>query len=465
MRKWSFSLLLVMSLVLAACGDEAAAPAATAVATAGAAATAPRPTMAMTAASVVSGTTGTAAVAPATSGSAAAGTVAPATAMGGTGARATVAPAAMTSGDPIVIGVSVAQTSNTALLGQEEVNGAKVAEAFFNARGGVNGRPIKLTYEDTAGDEMGAINAFQTQITKNRVVGIVGPTLSQQQFAAGPVANSAKVPVVGPSNTAKGIPAIGEYVRRISAPVNLIAPQSIRAAKNQNPNAKTAAVFYAQNDAFSVSETEVFQSSAKELGLTVATVQKFQTTDTDFTTQITAANATKPDIVIISGLAADGGNLVRQLRELGYKGAIVGGNGLNTANVFPVCKAQCDGIFIAQAYSPEADSDINKAFREAYRAQFNNTDPPQFAAQTFSAVQVFVEALKTIDSKTKINTMSVEDVRVALNKQLNDANVKYGTPLGDVGFDMQRELIQTQLYVAQIKMDANGTTGKFTFLK
>ena len=32
----------------------------------------------------------------------------------------------------------------------------------------------------------------------------------------------------------------------------------------------------------------------------------------------------KPDLVIISGLAADGGNLVKQLRELGYKGLIIG---------------------------------------------------------------------------------------------------------------------------------------------
>ncbi|MEG4275850.1 hypothetical protein QUA72_29050, partial [Microcoleus sp. M2_B4] len=55
----------------------------------------------------------------------------------------------------------------------------------------------------------------------------------------------------------------------------------------------------------------------------------------------------KPDLIIISGLAADGGNLIKQLRELGYTGVIIGGNGLNTSNVFPVCKALCDGVLIA----------------------------------------------------------------------------------------------------------------------
>jgi len=75
----------------------------------------------------------------------------------------------------------------------------------------------------------------------------------------------------------------------------------------------------------------------------LVTVQKFQTTDTDFQTQATNAINLKPDLVIISGLAMMEVT-VRQLRELGYKGLIIGGNGLNTSNVLSVCKALCDGI-------------------------------------------------------------------------------------------------------------------------
>jgi len=465
MRKWSLAWLVVLTLTLAACGADAgstatSAPAAPATTTGGAGAAATvKPTVAAAVTAATSGSAVAGAATPATSGSAAAGISATAT----KAPAAAAAPVAL-SGDPIPIGISVAQTSNTALLGQDEVNGAKVAEKYFNDHGGVNGRPIKLIYEDTAGDEQGAINAFTAQINKNKVVAIVGPTLSQQAFAADPVADKAKVPVVGPSNTADKIPGIGEYVRRVSAPVNAIAPTSIKAAIAQNPNIKNVAVFYAQNDAFSVNETAVFQSTAKDLKLNVVTVQKFQTTDTDFQAQITAALALKPDLAIVSGLATDGGNLVKQLRELGFKGSIVGGNGLNTTNIFPVCKAQCDGIFIAQAYSPEFASETNTGFKMEYQAQFGKV-PPQFAAQTFAGVQVVVEALKAIDAKTKISGMSLDDLRVALNKQINDTTVKYPTPLGDISFDMNRELIQSTLYVAQVKMNPDGMTGQLTFLK
>lgn len=357
----------------------------------------------------------------------------------------------------IPIGIGVAQTSNVSLLGQEEVAGAKIAEKYFNDKGGVNGTPIRLVFQDTAGDEQGAINAFQTLINRDRVVGIVGPTLSQQAFAADPIADKAKVPVLGPSNTAKGIPQIGEFVARVSAPVAIVAPNSVQAALKLNPQIKRVAVFYAQNDAFSKSETEIFQQTVKDKGLELVTVQKFQTTDTDFQTQATSGINLKPDLVIISGLAADGGNLVKQLRELGYKGLIIGGNGLNTSNVFPVCKALCDGILIAQAYSPEQPGEVNKAFRDAYQAQFKK-EPPQFSAQAFTAVQVFVEALKKVDTKKPLNQL-----RVDLNKAVLAGN--YSTPIGQISFSPEGEIFQQAFYVAQIKMDATGNNGKFVYLK
>lgn len=362
---------------------------------------------------------------------------------------------------PVQIGVSVAQTGNVALLGQEQVIGAKFAEQFLNSRGGINGTPFKLVFQDGGGDENTSINAFQNLINKDKVVGIVGPTLSQQAFAADPIAERAKVPVLGPSNTAKGIPQIGNFIARVSAPIAVVAPNAVKQALKLDPKIKKVAVLYAQNDAFSVSETGTFQETAKAQGLDVTTVQKFQTTDTDFTTQVTAVLNSGAQLAIISGLAADGGNLVKQLRQLGYKGLIVGGNGLNTSNMFPVCQKLCDGVIIAQAYSPAQSSPANQVFVKAYRAQYKK-DPPQFAAQAYAGVQVFVEALKAIDRKKKLNTWELPALRNELNKQLLLG--KYNTPLGEISFDKDGELNQKEFYVAQIKMK-DAKTGAFVYLK
>lgn len=362
----------------------------------------------------------------------------------------------------IPLGIAVAQTSNVSLLGQEQVTGAKIAEKFFNDQGGVNNIPIKLIFQDTAGDEQGAINAFNTLINQNQVVGIVGPTLSQQGFAADPIAERAGVPVLAPSNTAKGIPQIGQYIARVSAPVAVVAPNALEVALKQNPNIKKVAVFFAQNDAFSKSETETFQKAVQDRKLELVTVQKFQTTDTDFQSQATNAINLKPDLIIISGLAADGGNLVKQLRELGFQGLIIGGNGLNTSNLFSVCQDKCEGILIAQAYSPELENPVNKAFREAYKAQ-NQKEPPQFSAQAFTGVQVFVEALKALDNQTKIGSLTLGELRTKLNEQILKGS--YETPLGQISFDPEGEIKQSQFYVAQIQMAQDGKNGSFKFVK
>jgi branched-chain amino acid transport system substrate-binding protein len=364
------------------------------------------------------------------------------------------------SGGAVVIGIGVAETSNAALLGQEEVIGARIAEKLLNADGGVNGRPVKLLFQDTGGDEIGAINAFQALINAG-VAGIVGPTLSQQAFAADTRAEAAGVPVLAPSNTAKGIPQIGKFIARVSAGVDVVAPLAVEQALKLNPAVKRVAVAFAQNDAFSSSETKIFQATVKKKGLDLAIVQRFQTSDTDFTSQVTNIVGERPQLVIVSGLAADGGNLVRQLRELGYKGLVIGGNGLNTTNVLPVCGRFCEGVLIAQAYSPALDNPINKAFVAAYSGQ-TGKQPPQFTAQTFTGVQVFVEALRRLDKTKRLETMDLKTLRSSLNEAVLSGT--YETPLGMIAFDPEGEIKQQKFYVAQIKMESGAGSGRFTVL-
>jgi len=276
------------------------------------------------------------------------------------------------------------------------------------------------------------------------------------------LAEQAGVPVLAPSNTARGIPQIGEFIARVSAPVAVVAPNAVDAALEIDPAITTVGVFYAQNDAFATSETGTFQETVTARGLTLLPVQTSQTTDTDFSAQITNILPSNPQLVIVSGLAADGGNLIKQLRELGYQGLIIGGNGLNTANVFPVCQALCDGIIIAQAYSYNADTEINRAFVEAYTA-LQSKNPPQFSAQAFTGVQVFVEALIRLDNVIPLENLDLAQQRALLNNFILTG--LYDTPLGTISFTREGEIIQSTYYVAQIDMADDGQSGAFTFIR
>jgi len=363
----------------------------------------------------------------------------------------------------VPVGAVLSLTGNANVYGQDQRTGLNLALAAINGGGGINGKPMALRLEDGGSDESAANAAFTLQINRG-VLALVGPTLSQQAFSADPIAQRRGVPVVAPSNTATGIPQIGHFISRVSAQSSVIAPLSIGKALALQPSIKRAAVFFAQDDAYSTAETVIFQKALTAKGLKPVTVQRTQLNDQDFQNQITAALQQKPDLIVLSLQAVDGGNLIRQLRELGYKGMIVVGNGMNTPNIYPICQRYCDGILIAQAYSPELATPANRAFLKAFQANQGEAiaTPPQLTAQAFTALQVVGEALKRLDAKTPLTTLTVAQARTALMAEILKGH--YQTPLGDISFTPEGEVIQKQFFVAQVKMNPDGRAGRFALL-
>ena len=359
------------------------------------------------------------------------------------------------------IGAVIALTGNYSIIGQDQRIGLELAQQYFGQR-----EPkTELLIEDGGSDELTATNAFRSQIAKG-VIALIGPSNSQQAFAADPVADRAGVPVVAASNTANGIPEIGSFISRVSAPVSVVAPLSIAAAIKLNPGLHRAAIFYTQDDAYSASEFTNFERSARQKNLKIVTVQRTNSGEMDFQKQINDTLQLKPELIVISAGPSDGGNLVRQLRELGYGGPIVAGNGMNSPNIFPVCQRYCDGLLIAQAYSPELSTAINKSFLNLYKQRKVGATPPQFSAQAFTAYQVIYEALQalqaTLPKGTTLASLPLKNLRQRLNRQILSGT--YATPLGEIRFTSNGEIKQNNFYVAQVKMNPDGTTGRFRLL-
>ena len=166
---------------------------------------------------------------------------------------------------------------------------------------------------------------------------------------------------------------------------------------------------------------------------------------------------------MLSLQAVDGGNLIRQLRELGYKGLIVAGNGMNTPNIYPICQKYCDGLLIAQAYSPELDTPANAAFLKAFQAAKGGAIPPQLTAQAYTALQVIGEALVRLDKRQPLAGATLAAARKQLMQEILAGT--YATPLGEIRFTPEGEVIQNQFFVAQVRMDPGGRTGRFALLK
>jgi branched-chain amino acid transport system substrate-binding protein len=369
-------------------------------------------------------------------------------------------PSASAANGTLTIGAVIAQTGNANLYGQDQRLGLALAQRWATTQ--PSPRRLRVQLEDGGSDEATAIAGFNLLINQG-VLALLGPTLSQQAFAADPIAQRRGVPVVAPSNTAKGIPQIGFFISRVSAQSSVIAPLSISEALRRDPTIRRVAVFYSQDDAFSTSETAIFQRTLKSRGLKPVTVQRTQLADNDFQIPVTAALQLKPDLVLISIQAVGGGNLVRQLRELGYQGAIVVGNGMNTPNIYPICQRWCDGILIAQAYSPELNTPINRTFQALVEKTTPGQPPSQITAQAFTAYQVIFEAVQRLQQRGGLTGISLTQARKSLMKELLRGS--YDTPLGPIHFTPEGEVVQERFYVAEVRMGPSGRSGRFALVR
>jgi len=308
-------------------------------------------------------------------------------------AAATLLAVSAVAGD-LKIGVAEALTGGAAQYGVPIRNGFQLAADEINAKGGINGNKLVLVVEDEQGKKEEAINVFKKLIFQDKVLMIFGPTLSNSMFAAGPVANAAKVVAFGTSNTANGISEMGPYIFRNSVMESDVLPVTVSTAV-KHYKIKKVAVIYGNDDAFTKSGYDVFKKVLEDQKIPVTTTETYVKGDVDFKAQLTKIKATNPDAIICSGLAEEAATLMVQARGLGLKVPFIGGNGFNSPKLFEVSKTAGEGTFVGSPWANTNPTPANQHFVEAYRAKYGS-EPNQFAAQAYDAMSIAAAALKTI---------------------------------------------------------------------
>jgi branched-chain amino acid transport system substrate-binding protein len=271
--------------------------------------------------------------------------------------------------------------------------GLELALGEINGAGGVlGGRKIALDVQDSAGDKTQAINAARLLIGRDKAVSIIGPTLSNEMFAVGPVVNARRIPIIGTSTTANGITAIGDYVFRTSLPESDVIPVTLAYAKRRG--VKTIALLYANDDAFSKSGFDVMKAAAQQAGLTILGEESFGSKDTDFSAQLTKIKGMNPDAVGISALVEPVSGVLLQARQLGFPGQVlfIGGNGSNSPKLGEIAGAAADGLVVGSPWFAGKEDPKNEAFVAAFRKQAGH-DPDQFAAQAYDCLHILADAI------------------------------------------------------------------------
>jgi len=350
----------------------------------------------------------------------------------------------------VKVGVVISLTGVGNVYGPTQKNGVELAAQRINDAGGVNGAKIVLVIDDDQSTPDGGVTAFRKQVSQDRVVAILGPTLSNTAVAAHPVAQSAQTPVIAISNTGDGI--VGkcdygpcDYIFRASLGESTAIPQTVSVAKSKL-NVKSVVLMYAQDDKFSSDGFAIFKKSLTAAGITIKKEIAFSKTDVDLSAQVTAALAESPDAIVDSSLAGPAILVLKEVNKRKPGMLVIGGNGFNTPAIIASAGAAAEGAVSGAAWYLGNTSAENKDFVAAYKAKYN-ANPDQFAAQSYSALYILLDALKRTPLVTSVLHDKLRD-QIALT-----TGVK--TPLGEFSFTASQDVNQ-KVYVVQIK------NGQFT---
>jgi branched-chain amino acid transport system substrate-binding protein len=336
------------------------------------------------------------------------------------------------SKEPVTIGAIEILTGPNNKYGIAIKNGFDLALDSVNKNGGVlGGRPLAIAYEDSAGNKDQAINAARQLIGRSKVPLILGPTLSNEMFAAGPVANERKIPIVGTSTTANGITAIGPYVFRTSLPEADVVPVTLKTAQ-QKLGIKKVAVMYGNDDAFTKSGYDVMKSALEKLGIETLTTETFGSKDTDFSAQLTKIKGLNPDAIVVSALVEAGSGILLGKKALGFpeKVRVIGGNGLNAPKVMEIAGDAANGTLVGSPWFVGKSDPASQKFVEAYKAKYN-MEPDQFAAQAFDTLFIVAKAINDAGAAEP------EKIKDALGKE------KYTGVMGPFAFTANRDPAET----------------------
>lgn len=293
------------------------------------------------------------------------------------------------------IGVVSFLSGGGAAYGEAIRQGLELATDEINAKGKTK---LELVFEDSKGEKNEAINATNKLIHKDNVLAIIGPTLSGEMFAAGPIASQAGVSIMGTSTTAEGITDIGDYVFRNSLPESLALPSVVKKAK-EKLGLKKVAIMYSNNNDFTVSGFKTFEQAIKDNGLETVTVETFADKDTDFSAQLTKIAALKPDAIFISALYQEAALILKKAREIGVTVPVIGNNGFNSPQLIKLAGSAAEGAVVASPWYPGKEDEKVKNFVAAFKAKYNK-EPDQFSAQAYDALYIMANAIENAGSTT-----------------------------------------------------------------
>ncbi len=202
------------------------------------------------------------------------------------------------SADVIKIGVTEPLTGPVAASGNYVTNGAKIAESFLNASGGIKGNKVQLIIEDNKSNPKEAVATAEKLIVRDKVPVMMGAWSSTYTLAVMPKLMEYGVPMVVETSSSGKITTSGNpWIFRISPTSEM---EAMAFGNKMDQFGIKKADFLVVNNDWGLGAAKQFSEMLKSKGIEVGVIESMDAGAQDVSAQLAKIKASGGDTLFVT---------------------------------------------------------------------------------------------------------------------------------------------------------------------
>lgn len=289
-------------------------------------------------------------------------------------------------------------TGAYANYGLSEKNGAELAVKEINEAGGIAGKQIELSYQDSQGESESAVNAYGKLMDWGMEVSL-GCVLSGENASVVAAARDDDVLLITPSGSADKCIDGNDKAFRVCFYDSYQGAAAAQYIKDNNM-VDTVGILYQSDNDYSVGLYNAFVAKCGELGITIAETQTFtSSTNTDFSTQVSALVSSGVKLVFIPLYAEEASTFLTQAHgKFADDVYFFGADGLDgILGKVEQDTSLANNVLMLTPFAADNPAENVQSFVKKYQEAYGAT-PDQFADDAYDAIYAIKAAVEKAGS-------------------------------------------------------------------
>ena len=301
------------------------------------------------------------------------------------------------SNDPVLpVGFIGGLTGRFADLGSSGRNGAIVAVDWRNARGGINGRPVRLLIRDDEHHPDKARAALKSLIA-DQVLGVVGPMTSAMASEIVPLANETKTLLIGGTIVTSQLSGKDDYLLRVISDAQVYATQTAKHLQHSAPGARAVVVYDLANRDYSEDWAKNYLAETIRLGKPETTLHPFDSRIDDSASKVMrsifAPGKQLPQLMVLVCSSRDAVAFAGAARRAAPQIQLAAAAWAATEQLLETGRGAIEGLIVQQYYNVDESGESFRSFSGEYSQRFGRKSD-YAAVIAFDAMNVLLDGLE-----------------------------------------------------------------------